>query len=76
MPDRFESSIFSAELTDLMKDAFNEAWSQADLIDRDRELMRHMLATAIIDEVKAGIRDRDEIVAAVVSVVAAARGAK
>jgi hypothetical protein len=76
MPDRFESNVFSAELTALMTDAFNQAWSQAELIDRDEGLMRRMLATAIIDEVKAGIRDRDEIVAAVVSVVAAARGAK
>jgi hypothetical protein len=76
MPDRFESNVFSAELTALMTGAFNQAWSQAELVDRDEGLTCRMLATAIIDEVKAGIRDREEIVAAVVSVVPATRGAK
>jgi hypothetical protein len=38
-------------------------------IDGDRELVRHLLASAIIDQVNAGAVDRDQIAAAALAAI-------
>jgi hypothetical protein len=73
MPQRFESYIFSPGANKLMQEAFEAAWLKATLIDGDRELMRLMLASAIIDQVVAGAQDRDHIAAAALATLAVAK---
>jgi hypothetical protein len=67
MPERLESAVYGPATTKLMKDAFEAAWRKARLIDQDKELTRRQLASAIIDQVDAGVRDRDRIVTAVLA---------
>jgi hypothetical protein len=44
----------------------------AGLLDRDREMTRQLLASAIIDHVVAGAHDREQIAAAALATLAAA----
>jgi hypothetical protein len=73
MPQRFESNIFSPEANKLMRDAFDHAWRNASLVQGDRELTRQLLASAIIDQVVAGARDRDQIAVAALAMLAVAK---
>jgi hypothetical protein len=59
MPERFE--VYSHETTKLMKAAFEEAWEKVKAREDDPELSRKLLASAIIDQVNAGIQDRETI---------------
>ena len=72
MPDRFDSSPYDPELTKLMKDAFHAAWHKCAGLNSDPLLGRKLLASAIIDAVDAGARDRDEVVSRAVATLAAA----
>jgi hypothetical protein len=71
MPERFE--VYSHETTKLMKAAFEEAWEKLKAREDDPELSRKLLASAIIDQVNAGIQDRETIVAAAIATLAVAR---
>ena len=73
MPNRFESQAYNPEATRLMKSAFEEAWLKIKIVEQDADLTRQLLASAIIDQVNAGVQDRDKIVAAVVATLAVAR---
>jgi hypothetical protein len=73
MPERFESRAYSPETTKLMKDAFDEASLKIRLIEEDAVLTRKLLASAILDQINAGIRDHDKIVATAVATLAVAQ---
>lgn len=73
MPGRFESQAYRPETTKLMKEAFEEAWSKIKRDDEDEALARKLVASAILDQVNAGVQDRDRIVAGAVATLAVAR---
>jgi predicted NACHT family NTPase len=73
MPQRFESNIFSPEANKLMRETLEAAWLKASPVEEDRELTRHLLASAIIDQVVAGAQDRDQIAAAALATLAVAK---
>ncbi len=75
MPQRFESQVYTAETTRLMKDAFEAGRHNVKLVENDLALTHQLLASAIIDQVNAGVRDVDAIVAGAVATMAAARNA-
>jgi hypothetical protein len=72
MPERFESQAYSPETIKLMKDAFGEARLTIRIIEEDAELTQKLLASAILDQVNAGVREREKIVAAAVATLAVA----
>jgi hypothetical protein len=57
----------------LMRETFEAAWLKASPVEEDRELTRHLLASAIIDQVVAGALDRDQIAAAALATLAVAK---
>jgi hypothetical protein len=73
MPERFESRAYSPEMTMLMKEAFSEARHKIGIIENDAELTQKLLASAILDQINAGVLDREKIVAAVVATLAVAK---
>jgi hypothetical protein len=73
MPERFYSHVYDAETTKLMREAFEEASRKATNVDPNSKLTRQLLASAVIDQINAGARDRDKIAAFAVAAVAAAR---
>jgi hypothetical protein len=73
MPERFESQAYRPETTRLMKAAFEDAWSKINRDEGDAELNRKLVASAILDEVNAGVEDRERIVAAALATLAVAR---
>jgi len=73
MPERFESQAYRPEITKLMKEAFEEAWLKIKRNEKDVELTRKLVASAILDQVNAGVRERDRIVAGAVAILAVAR---
>jgi hypothetical protein len=73
MPERFESQAYAPETTKLMKDAFDEAWRKVGHEEKDIELTRKLLASAILDQVNAGAGDREKIAAAAIATLAVAR---
>jgi hypothetical protein len=73
MPERFDSDVYPPEVAKLMKEAFEAAWPKVALIGKNRELTRQLLASAIIDEVNAGMQDRDRIVAGAMAAMAVAQ---
>ena len=75
MPRRFESQVYSAQTTGLMKDAFEAARHKIKLVENDLALTHQLLASAIIDQVNAGAGDLDAIVAGAVATLAVARNA-
>jgi len=75
MPQRFESQIYSVETTRLMKDAFEAARHKVKLIENDLQLTHQLLASAIIDQVNAGTRHPDRLVAGAIATLAVARNA-
>jgi hypothetical protein len=50
-----------------MKDAFEAALPKVKIIERDIQLTRKLLASAILDQVNAGNRDCESIVASAVA---------
>jgi predicted NACHT family NTPase len=73
MPQRFESHVFSPRANKLMREVFEAAWPKVALIERDRNLTRQLLASAIIDQVIAGAEDPDQIAAAALATLAVAK---
>jgi hypothetical protein len=73
MPERFEGQAYGPETTSLMKDAFDEAWPKIRRLGNDAELTRKLLASAILDQVNAGVLDRERITAAAVATLVVAR---
>ena len=73
MPERFESQAYAPETTRLMKEAFDVAWLKVGRGEKDIELTRTLLASAILDQVNAGASDRDKIAAAAIATLVAAR---
>ena len=73
MPERFESQAYRPEVTKLMKEAFEEAWSKIKRDEKDVELTRKLVASAILDQINAGVQDQDRIVAGAVATLAVAR---
>jgi hypothetical protein len=75
MPQRFEAQVYTAETTRLMKDAFEAARHKIKLVDNDLALTHQLLASAIIDQVNAGVRDVDAIANGAIATMAVARNA-
>jgi hypothetical protein len=75
MPQRFESNIFSPEANKLMQGAFEAAWAKARLAGDNREATRQLLASAIIDQVNAGVRDLDQIASVALAALDVAKNA-
>ena len=73
MPERFESQAYAPETTRLMKEAFDEAWRKVEHGEKDVELARKLLASAILDLVNAGANDREKIAAAAIATLVVAR---
>jgi hypothetical protein len=73
MPQRFESQFYTAETTRLMKDAFEAARRKVELVENNPGLTDQLLASAIIDQVNAGVRELETIVAGAVATMAVAR---
>jgi hypothetical protein len=71
MPQRFKSHVFSPSANKVMREAFEAAWRKATLVERNRELTRQLLASAIIDQVTADAEDPDQIAAALATLAVA-----
>lgn len=74
MPERFDSQIYTPEAVKLMKDAFDEAWRKVGGRD-DADVVRKLLASAIIDQVNAGVRIHGTIVAAALAALSVPKNA-
>jgi hypothetical protein len=66
MPERFESQAYAPETTKLMKEAFDEAWRKVGRGEKNIEVTRKLLASAILG-------DREKIAAAAIATLAVAR---
>jgi len=75
MPQRFEAQVYPTETTKLMKDAFEAARHKVKLVENDLALTHQRLASAIIDQVNAGARDLETVVAGAIATMAVARNA-
>ena len=64
MPQRFASDTYDPELTKLMGDALEKAWSDFEPRPRARALARSLMATAIIEAVESGRMDHADLVRA------------
>lgn len=73
MPARFESGIYTPDVVVLMKAALDGALAKTKLKPPETEEGRHLLASAIIDSVDRGVRDRQQLVAEAVAMFATAR---
>ena len=74
MRDRFRSGEYGPDLLDLMTGALEAAWDQVTASPRDASLARLVLASAILDNVDAGVRAHEKLVAgALAALTAAAR---
>jgi hypothetical protein len=73
MPERFEAGTYDPETNELMKDAFEAALPKVKIVDHDIGLTRTLLASAILDQVNAGVRDREAIVAGAVATLLVAQ---
>jgi hypothetical protein len=70
MPPRYGE--YGPELLKLMSEALDTAWAHVRLTPRDAELARLIMAGAIIEQVDAGVRAHDRLVAYATSVLTAA----
>jgi hypothetical protein len=68
MPDRFESNVFDPVTTSLMNAALEAAMLKIKPSRVDQVKTRTLLASAIIDQVNGGERNREKIVAAALAV--------
>jgi hypothetical protein len=64
MPERFASDAYDPEMTKLMGDALERAWSDFQPRPRNARLGRSLMATAIIEAVEGGETDRDALMRA------------
>jgi hypothetical protein len=62
MPERFDSGIYEPQMAAIMKSALDSAWTQVQPDSREAELIRLIMAGAIIDLVDAGIIAREALV--------------
>ena len=69
-----KSSVYPLEIAKLMREAFAAAWPQVRPINKNREVTRQLLASAMLDRVDTGARGKDEIVAAAVARVGVVHG--
>jgi hypothetical protein len=65
---------YSPELIAIMADALKVAWGRLEGAVSDAELARLVMASAIIEQVDAGIRLREELVTRATSALTAAVG--
>ena len=73
MPERFDSGAYDPETTKLMKDALAAAWAKIPDKETDSELTRLLLASSIIDQVDAGLRDGEAIAVGALDALTAAK---
>jgi hypothetical protein len=73
MPERFESNVFDPVTTAKMKAALELALLKRKPSRADEAETRKLLASAIIDEVNAGERNRDKIVDKALATLAVAQ---
>jgi hypothetical protein len=73
MPERFHSSVYNPATTARMRNAFDVAWLKCRPSRVDEAATRTRLASAIIDQIGAGERSRDRIVAGALAALADAR---
>jgi hypothetical protein len=73
MPERFDSGIYEPQTSALMKGALDSAWTQVRRNSRDAELIRLLLAGAIIDLVDAGVDDHQMLVEGALKALDAAK---
>jgi hypothetical protein len=62
MPERFHSGAYDPELTVLMGAALDSAWSDFAPRPKNEVLARSLMASAIIEAVEAGERNRNTLV--------------
>jgi hypothetical protein len=74
MPARFEGGVFEPELAKLMTSAFEGAWAKVLVSPADSAAASHHLAEAIVEMVRAGSRDREQLVASALVSLASAKG--
>jgi hypothetical protein len=73
MPERFKSHVYDPLTAALMKNAFDAAWLKSRPSRVDEEQIRTLLASAIIDQIDAGERSRDRVVAGALATLTVAR---
>ncbi len=75
MPERFESQAYAPETTKLMKrkPSTRRGWRKVGRGEKNIEVTRKLLASAILDQVNAGAGDREKIAAAAIATLAVAR---
>ena len=64
MPERFASDSYGPEMTKLMGEALERAWSDFQPRPRNTPLARSLMATAIIEAVAGGEADRKALIRA------------
>ena len=72
MLSRFASGEYGPDLVALMTEALEIAWRQVANPPPDTELARLIMAGAILEQVDAGVRKRDELIAGAAKALAAA----
>ncbi len=72
MTEPFHLGEYGPELVGLMGDALDRAWKVVRPKVSDAQLGRLVMASAIIDKVDAGARERDALVEAAISALTAA----
>jgi hypothetical protein len=73
MPERFESNVFDPTTAAMMKAAFELALLKSKPSRADDAKTRTLLASAIIDQINAGERNRGKIVDNALATLAVAR---
>jgi len=66
------SREYGPDLVALMSEALESAWLQVPKAPRDAELARLVMASAILEQIDAGVRVRDQLVASAANALAAA----
>jgi hypothetical protein len=72
MLSRLTSGEYGPDLVELMSEALDSAWRQVRRPPRDAELARLIMAAAILEQVDAGVRVRDELIGGAAKALAAA----
>jgi len=62
MPERFNSGAYDPELIKLMSAAVNAAWDAFEPRPRNEPLAKSLMASAVIENVEAGVNDRETLV--------------
>lgn len=72
MRSRLTSGEYGPDLVALMSEALESAWRQIPKAPRDAELARLVMAGAILEQIDAGVRVRDDLIAGAANALAAA----